>query len=515
MAGGGIAPNSGGKAYPGKVTCRVLTTCVVAALGGLIFGYDLGISGGVTSMDSFLKKFFPDIYKKETSMLPSDNQYCKFDSQKLTLFTSSLYLAALFSSMVASTVTRVLGRRFTMVSAGILFFVGGFINAIAFNVWMLYIGRVFLGFGIGCANQSVPIYVSEMAPYKYRGSLNIMFQLCITIGILAANVLNYFFAKMSDYGWRLGLGGAMVPAIILTLGSIFLPDTPNSLIERGKRDDAKAMLIKIRGIDNVDEEFDDLVAASDRSKKVKHPWKNIFQRKYRPQLTFAICIPLFQQLTGNNVYVFYAPVLFKTMGFGSSASLMSAVITNGVNFLATVVSIIGVDSWGRRTLFLEGGGQMFLCQCIITAAISWKFGLDGNPGVLPHWYAYSVVAIICIYVAGFAWSWGPLGWLVPSEIFPLEIRSAAQSINVGVNMLLTFAIAQVSTAMLCHMKFGLFIFFACWVLIMSWFIYKFLPETKGVPIEEMAIVWQKHPYWSKFVGKYEETIEISEKNAVV
>jgi hypothetical protein len=102
-------------------------------------------------------------------------------------------------------------------------------------------------------------------------------------------------------------------------------------------------------------------------------------------------------------------------------------------------------------------------------------------------------------VAGFAYSWGPLGWLVPSEIFPLEIRSAAQSINVSVNMIFTFSIAQVFTSMLCHLKFGLFIFFACWVVIMSFFIYNFLPETKGVPIEEMAVVWRNHLFWRKFV----------------
>lgn len=138
-------------------------------------------------------------------------------------------------------------------------------------------------------------------------------------------------------------------------------------------------------------------------------------------------------------------------------------------------------------------------QIVITIAIAVKFGVSGNPGDLPQWYAILVVVGICVYVAGFAWSWGPLGWLVPSEIFPLEVRSAAQSINVSVNMIFTFAIAQIFTAMLCHMKFGLFIFFAVFVVVMSVFIYKFLPETKGVPIEEMAVVWENHPYWKKFV----------------
>jgi len=342
--------------------------------------------------------------------------------------------------------------------------------------------------------------VSEVAPYKYRGALNMMFQLAITIGIFVANVLNYIFAKMENgEGWRYSLGFAGVPAIMIIIGAIFLPDSPSSLIERGLDEKAKNELIKIRGTTDIEEEFGDLVAARESSKAVKHPWISLLNRQYRPQLTFAIAIPFFQQLAGMNVIVFYAPVLFKTIGFGATASLMFAMITGGCNAIATLVSIFTVDKFGRRTLFLEGGIQMFICQIVITIAIACKFGLDGNPGILPKWYAIVVVCGICMYVAGFAWSWGPLRWLVPSEIFPLEVRSAAQSINVSVNMIFTFAIAQIFTAMLCHMKFGLFIFFACFVIVMSTFIYKFLPETKGVPIEEMHVVWQTHPYWKKFV----------------
>jgi hypothetical protein len=118
---------------------------------------------------------------------------------------------------------------------------------------------------------------------------------------------------------------------------------------------------------------------------------------------------------------------------------------------------------------------------------------------LPKWYAIVVVLFFCVYVAGFSWSWGPLGWLVPSEIFPLEIRSAAQSVTVSVNMLFTFIIAQVFLTMLCHLKFGIFLFFAFFVVLMSIFIYYFLPETKGIPIEEMGQVWTTHWFWSRFV----------------
>ncbi|KAL8032725.1 hypothetical protein ABFX02_13G114600 [Erythranthe guttata] len=500
--GGGFGPGPGtGKQYPGNLTAYVMVTCVIAAMGGLIFGYDIGISGGVTSMDSFLEKFFPAVYKKEKAD-DSTNQYCKFDSVTLTLFTSSLYLAALLSSIVASTVTRKLGRKLSMLFGGVLFCAGALINGFAQNVLMLIVGRILLGFGIGFANQSVPLYLSEMAPYKYRGALNIGFQLSVTSGILAANLLNYGFAKISGgWGWRLSLGGAMVPALIISVGSLLLPETPNSLIERGRQDEARSKLKRIRGLSNVDEEFYDLVAACEASMKIEHPWRNLLRRKYRPHLTMAIAIPFFQQFTGINVIMFYAPVLFKTIGFGGEASLISAVVTGGVNVLATVVSIYGVDKWGRRFLFLVGGIQMLICQVVVAICIGLKFGVDGNPGALPEWYAVVVVLFICIYVAGFACSWGPLGWLVPSEIFPLEIRSAAQSLNVSVNMIFTFIVAQVFLTMLCRLKFGLFLFFAFFVVVMTFFIYFFLPETKNIPIEEMVVVWQKHWFWSRFVAE--------------
>lgn len=192
-----------------------------------------------------------------------------------------------------------------------------------------------------------------------------------------ANLLNYIFAKFGDFGWRLSLGGAVVPALIIMLGSCILPETPNSLIERGHFDEAKRKLIKLRGVSAVDDEFNDLIAASEASKLVEHPWVNIAQRKYRPQLVMAICIPMFQQLTGMNMIVFYAPVLFKTIGFGAQASLMSALITGVVNALSTFVSIFTVDKLGRRTLYLEGSIQLLICQ--VHYFLSF---------FLPHFFSY-------------------------------------------------------------------------------------------------------------------------------
>ncbi|XP_008793638.1 sugar transport protein MST6-like [Phoenix dactylifera] len=500
MAGAMNVATGEGKEYPGKITVFVFMSCLVASSGGLIFGYDIGISGGVTSMDSFLSKFFPSVYRKQAED-SSTNQYCEFNSQLLTAFTSSLYLAALLASFFASTTTRVFGRKWSMLGGGLTFLVGAVLNGAAKDVAMLIIGRILLGIGVGFANQAVPLYLSEMAPARLRGMLNIGFQLMITIGIFVANLVNYGTSKIKGgWGWRVSLALAAVPAATIAIGSLLLPDTPSSLIDRGHSEKARAMLRRIRGTSDVDAEYDDLVSASEESKLIKHPWATLRERRYRPHVTMAILIPFFQQLTGMNIIMFYAPVLFKTIGFGADASLMSSVIIGLVNAFATLVSIFSVDRAGRRVLFIEGGIQMTVCQIIIGVLIGIKFGTSGV-AVLSKGYAAAVVLFICFFVCGYAWSWGPLGWLVPSEIFPLEIRSAAQSITVAVNMLFTFVIAQIFLPLLCHMKFGLFFFFAGWELLMTIFIAMFLPETKNVPIEEMNTVWKKHWYWSKYVDE--------------
>ena len=167
-----------------------------------------------------------------------------------------------------------------------------------------------------------------------------------------------------DYGWCVSLGGAAVPALFIVVSSFFLPNTPNSMLEKNKPEKARQILKRIRGVfdKEIEAEFKDLVTASEASKAVKNPWRNIQNRQYRPQLIMSMAIPFFQQFTGINVIMFYAPQLFKTVGFGDDASLLSALITGGINCLATIVSIYGTDKWGRRFLFLEGGSQMLIFQ---------------------------------------------------------------------------------------------------------------------------------------------------------
>ncbi|RDX90021.1 Sugar transport protein 13, partial [Mucuna pruriens] len=497
MADGGLSTSASD--YEAKITPIVIISCIMAATGGLMFGYDVGVSGGVTSMPHFLEKFFPEVYRKTVEEKEVGSNYCKYDNEKLQLFTSSLYLAGLTATFLASYITRSQGRRATMLIAGFMFIAGVGFNASAHNLAMLIIGRVLLGCGVGFANQAVPVFLSEIAPSRIRGALNILFQLNITLGILFANLVNYATNKMKGgWGWRISLGLGGLPAVLLTLGALLVVDTPNSLIERGHLEEGKAALRKIRGIDNIEAEFLELVDASRVAKQVKHPFRNILKRSNRPQLLISIALQVFQQFTGINAIMFYAPVLFDTLGYKNDASLYSAVIIGAVNVLSTIVSIYSVDRLGRRMLLLEAGVQMFLSQFVIAVVIGMK--VKDHSEDLSKGFAVLVVVMVCIFVSAFAWSWGPLSWLIPSEIFPLETRSAGQGVAVSVNLLCTFFIAQAFLSMLCFFKFGIFFFFPACIFVMSTFVLFLLPETKNVPIEDITErVWKQHWLWKRFI----------------
>ncbi|KAJ4951987.1 hypothetical protein NE237_028819 [Protea cynaroides] len=188
------------------------------------------------------------------------------------------------------------------------------------------------------------------------------------------------------------------------------------------------MLQRVRGTVNIQAELDDLIQAIEISKSMEvHPFRMIIQARYRPQLVMAIAIPFIEQVTGINVIAFYAPLLFRTMGFGESASLISAIVTGLVGTGTTFISMLIVDKVGRRSLFMFGGVPTFISQMIIGGLLAVQLGDQGG---LSKGYVYLLLFLICVYVAGFGWSWGPLGWFVPSENFQLEIRSAGQSITI-------------------------------------------------------------------------------------
>ncbi|XP_051142679.1 hexose carrier protein HEX6-like [Andrographis paniculata] len=494
--------------YHTRITCLVLLSCLMAATGGLLFGYDTGVTGGVTSMDAFLKKFFPTIYARMEEESDTTSNYCKFDSFLLTSFTASIYVSGFVASFVASRVTPMYGRKASILVGGIAFVAGAVLGGAAENMFMLLSGRLLLGVGIGFANQSVPLYLSEMAPPKYRGALNISFQVFVSFGCGVAFLINCATVTAAgDWGWRISLATATFPALILAVGAIFLPETPNSLIHRGRDiDEVETLLRKIRGADDVRAELSDLVAASRNAAAVKRPFKRILERRYRPHLVMSVAIPFFQQMTGINVITFYAPILFRTIGYGESAALVATVMISVIGTSMTALSCLIVDRLGRRTIFHIGGITMLVTQVAIGAIMAAELGDYGEPS---RGSTTVILVLIYAYVASFGFSWGPLGWLVSSEIYPLEIRSAAQSISVGTNFFMSFVVGQTFLAMLCRLKAATFFFYGGWVAVMTVFVWQLLPETKNIPIEKMNAVWKKHSVWGRFVndGGCEESSE--------
>ncbi|KAG6435540.1 hypothetical protein SASPL_100414 [Salvia splendens] len=438
-------------------------------MGGLMFGYDIGISGGVSAMDDFLLKFFPNVYARK--LIAHEDNYCKYDDQMLQLFTSSLYLAALVSSFGASKACSVLGRRPTIRLASVFFVVAALLSGLAPNKAVLIVGRILFGVGVGFGNESVPLFLSEVAPPHRRGAVNIM----------------------------IALGLAAVPGIALFIGSFVIMETPSSLIERGYEAEGKQSLQKVRGVDDVEHELEQIKHASEQAKKVKQPFKKLMNRQSIPPLTISICVQIFQQFTGINAIMFYAPLLFQTMGFKNDGALLSAVITGVVNVVSTFVSIVAVDRLGRRKLLLQACMQMLVC--LVGSGVILELHLK-SVGTLDNKLATIVVVLVCLFVMSFAWSWGPMGWLIPSEVFPMETRTAGFAFAVSTNMLLTFLIAQAFLSMMCHMRAGIFFFFAGWVVVMGVFVWFLIPETKGVAIDEMEErVWKVHPVWKRFMPR--------------
>ncbi|KAL6634182.1 hypothetical protein ACP70R_026853 [Stipagrostis hirtigluma subsp. patula] len=455
-------------------------------------------------MESFLSKFFPEVLieTKDTKY----DAYCKYNNQWLTAFTSSLYIAATLSSLVASRVTKRVGHQAIMMIGGSLFIAGSIINAAAVNIAMLIIGRMLLGFGIGftlqrCSNLSIRDSASKVAwcihlrvqcLYRNWHSFCNCHQLYIT-------------NRIPDWGWRVSLGLAVVPGAIIIVGVFFVSDTPVSLFVRGHPERARAVLQHMRGADaDVNAEFSDIVRAVDTARQNDEDgFQRLFSKEYRHCLAIGVAISAFYEFTGMVVIAIFSPVLFRTVGFSSQKAILGSVINSVMNLASTVLSSFIMDRTGRRFLFIIGGLGMMLCQ----VAISWIMAshLENHEGVtMPRNYATIVLVLICLCTFSFGLSWAPLRYVVMSEIYPVEVRSSGQAMSISIVFCLAFLELQVFTVMLCTMKYAMFLFYGGWLLAMTVFVALFLPETKGMPLEVMRSVWARHWYWRRFAKDAKE-----------
>lgn len=456
-------------------------------------------------MPSFLQKFFPEVYEsqQQNDTTGKNSSYCSFNSQVLSLFTSTFFLAGMVSSLIGSWLTARYGRKASMSLGASLYLLGSILNVTAIDTPMLIVGRIILGLGCGFANQSVPLYLSELPPPSSRGALQTCFQIFVNIGILLAGIINYFTSRV-DYGWRISLGSFIPPAVLLLVGCIFLPETPAFLYYSGHVEKARVTLQKLRGADaNVEHEFELIERDVRESKKHGNPsqqLRTLLSRPYRGELTIAAFVAIFSQLTGINSMLYYTPQLLISIGGGNGMGLAGAVAVSAVLLAGALTSLFVVDRVGRRPLLIAGGILLFFLQ--VATALVLYFTVDPyNMAEISHAESSILLTVICLFTYTFGWSWGPLGWLVPVESQSQATRSAGATVSVISNFAFVFLTTQFFLPMLCAMEWGMFLFFSCFDLTMAIFAWQLIVETKGIPVEDVRKEFQKHRYWTRYTGE--------------
>ncbi|KAI3845637.1 hypothetical protein MKW92_049580 [Papaver armeniacum] len=481
-----------------KMSLIFLMPCFIGINSGFLIGYMTGIIGGLIFGTRFMTNLFPyGAFTYDDIVLYS---------MVMSLVPATLYI---FGSMGIDIRKRDFSRldmRRQMILSGALVSLGSVVTTLTTTQFMYMLGPNLFAMGFGIMYQGAQVYMSEMG-FAHRNclhALNIAFKMMIAIGIFVANLVNCGTNSIKGgWGWKVSIGIAAIPAAIISIGSFLLPDTPMSMIKLGKFDDAKQLLQRLHGTnDGVNILFRDLLAANEASKSAKGSEKQIMsQTQNRPYRVMAIALPLFQQLTGMNAIVIFAPYLFQVIGFLESAALTYTAIIGGVNVAATIIGIISISQGCRRIFLIAGGVQICVGQIMLGILIWIKLGGVTGPSDV---YDYLIIATTCICVAGFAWSWGPLGWIFLSSddillLYPLEVRSCAQQLSSRVHWNFSGFMTLVFPSMVYLFKFYVLYLFAFFGVIMSFLAYYFMPDTNQILVEEDASeVWKQHWFWRRY-----------------
>ena len=432
----------------------------IAALGGLLFGYDTGV---ISSALPFLKNEF------HLSVLMQG------------VLTATALGGAALGAIVAGDLSDRFGRKPVILVVAVIFLVGALVSAAATVMSVLLIGRALVGIGIGVTSMLTPMYLAETAPKERRGALVSLNQLMITTGILASYIVGYLLAGQANWRWMLGLGA--LPGAVLFVGMLPLPESPRWLAGHGRLDAARESLLVLRGRNSdVSEEFAELRSDLQQDSRQARVAKFTALRLDRP-LIVGIGLAVFQQITGINTVIYFAPAIFKAAGLGSDASTILATAGIGaVNVLVTLLAIRLIDHVGRRVLLLVGLAGM----ATSLAVLGLGFLIGGGGQALGWITALSLAS----YVGFFAVGLGPVFWLLISEIFPLAVRGRGISAatfanwasNLGVALTFLLLIDRLGPA-------GTFFTYAV-MSVAAWvFTNALVPETKGKSLEQIEAEW--------------------------
>lgn len=442
---------------------------IFGALGGLLFGFDTGIISGASPL---IESAF-NLSISQTSFV-----------------TSSVLIGSSIGALSVGTLSDKYGRRNMLLISSILFIIGSLLSAFAVGFVSMAIARIILGLAVGGASGLTPSYLAELAEAKHRGSISGMFQLMITVGILLAYVINIAFLHHNLLGWsdwRWMLGSALVPAIILFIGSIVLPESPRYLVQIGKVNEAKEVLKVLRVNTSVDpdNELNDIKNITEQEKSNKGSIHELF-KVAGSSVVVAIGIMFFQQLVGINSVIYYLPQVFiKGFNFPDSKAIWISVGIGVVNFLTTVLATIIMDKFNRKTFLLFGSVVMSI-SLIVVSIMSFTMSIKAA--------AIPTMIFIGIYIFGFAISWGPIAWILIGEIFPLNVRGIGNSIGSAANWIGNFLVTQFFLSLLTmfHDKIGgPFIIFAIFSVLSIFFVIFFVPETRGKTLEQIEMELRK------------------------
>ena len=459
----------------------IYVIAIIAATGGLLFGFDTGVISGAIP---FFQKDFG------------------IDNGMVEQITSAGLLGAILGALFCGKLTDRLGRRKVILASAVIFAVGAVWSGIAADAWNLVLARLFLGVAIGVSSFAVPLYIAEISPTKVRGTLVSMFQLMVTIGVLVSYLSDLYFADESDMTcWRPMFYVGVIPACILLIGMFFMPETPRWLMSQGRHDESIRILNRIEGEAQAKISFRQMQEEIKRSEAEKSGWRELLQPWLRTPLIICIGIMFFQQFVGINTVIYYSPKIFLMAGFdGTVAAIWASVGVGLVNVIFTVVSVYFVDRLGRRKLYFIGSSGIVVSLLLLGLCFVYVNQLGDSV----KWVA--ILLIFC-YVAFFAISIGPLGWLIISEIFPLKLRGLGASLgSLSVwlfNSIVSFTFFKIVKALTIPGKeiltegedlgnpAGAFWFYGGIAFLALIWGYFYVPETKGVSLEQIECFWRK------------------------
>lgn len=441
----------------GRTSNKAMTffVCFLAALAGLLFGLDIGVIAGA---------------------LPFITDEFQISAHTQEWVVSSMMFGAAVGAVGSGWLSFKLGRKKSLMIGAILFVAGSLFSAAAPNVEVLIISRVLLGLAVGVASYTAPLYLSEIAPEKIRGSMISMYQLMITIGILAAYLSDTAFSYTGAWRWMLGV--ITIPAVLLLIGVFFLPDSPRWLAARGSDEKARRVLEKLRDTsEQAKNELDEIR----ESLKVKQSGWALFvnNKNFRRAVYLGVLLQVMQQFTGMNVIMYYAPKIFDLAGFASTSQQMwGTVIVGLVNVLATFIAIGLVDRWGRKPTLILG--------FIVMALGMGTLGTMMNIGISSVFAQYFAVIMLLIFIVGFAMSAGPLIWVLCSEIQPLKGRDFGITCSTATNWIANMIVGATFLTMLNSLGSAhTFWVYAGLNIIFIFITLALIPETKNISLEHI------------------------------